>query len=89
MFQKLKSAGFNGVSFYTDWALYEGEQGVYREEEILNLSKFIQAAKEAGIYLLAVGVQTRVELRLTHAAPWPLYQCRSFWWWLPRMAAAG
>lgn len=29
VFEKVKALGFNGVSFYVDWALLEGEQGMY------------------------------------------------------------
>lgn len=53
VFQKIKSLGYNGVSFYINWALLEGEQGVYRAEGIFALEPFFQAASEAGIYLLA------------------------------------
>lgn len=41
------------VSFYVDWALLEGEPGVYTAEGIFALEPFFDAAKEAGIYLLA------------------------------------
>ncbi|KAJ5578415.1 CAZyme family GH35 [Penicillium hispanicum] len=50
---KVKALGFNGVSFYVDWALVEGKPGHYRAEGIFGLEKFFDAAKEAGIYLLA------------------------------------
>ncbi|CAN9408063.1 unnamed protein product [Alternaria alternata] len=45
--------GYNGVSFYVDWALLEGKPGVYREEGVFDLQPFFDAAQEAGIYLLA------------------------------------
>lgn len=53
VFQKIKALGFNGVSFYVDWALLEGKQGVYRAEGVFALEPFFHAAKKAGIYLLA------------------------------------
>ena len=53
VFQKIKSLGYNGVSFYVDWALLEGTPGVYREEGVFDLQHFFDAASEAGIYLLA------------------------------------
>lgn len=53
MFQKIKSLGYNGVSFYIDWALLEGERGVFRAEGVFALEPFFDAAAEAGIYLLA------------------------------------
>lgn len=53
VFQKIKSLGYSGVSFYANWALLEGEQGVYRADGIFALEPFFEAASEAGIYLLA------------------------------------
>ncbi|KAE8354980.1 putative beta-galactosidase A [Aspergillus coremiiformis] len=51
--QKIKALGFNCVSFYIDWALVEGKPGDYRAEGIFALEPFFEAAKEAGIYLIA------------------------------------
>ncbi|OZA61092.1 MAG: hypothetical protein B7X78_07680, partial [Sphingomonadales bacterium 39-62-4] len=51
--QKIKAAGFNMVSFYVDWALLEGKRGEFRAEDIHDLEPFLEAAKQAGIYLLA------------------------------------
>ncbi|KAJ5161738.1 Glycoside hydrolase family 35 [Penicillium capsulatum] len=51
--QKIKALGFNCVSFYVNWALVEGEQGHYRADGIFDFEPFFEAAKEAGIYLLA------------------------------------
>jgi beta-galactosidase GanA len=53
IFQKIKSLGYNGVSFYVDWALLEGKPGVYRAEGVFDLQPFFDAASEAGIYLIA------------------------------------
>lgn len=53
VFQKVKALGFNCVSFYVDWALLEGKPGEYRADGIFDLDPFFDAAKEAGIYLLA------------------------------------
>lgn len=53
IFQKIKALGYNGVSFYVDWALLEGTKGVLRADGIFALDPFFAAAKEAGIYLLA------------------------------------
>ncbi|KAJ5091420.1 hypothetical protein NUU61_006290 [Penicillium alfredii] len=53
VFQKIKALGFNCVSFYTDWALLEGKPGHYSAEGIFALEPFFDAAKDAGIYLLA------------------------------------
>lgn len=48
-----KAIGFNGVSFYTDWGLLEGNRGHVVTEGIWSLDGFFKAAAEAGIYLLA------------------------------------
>jgi beta-galactosidase len=53
VFQKIKSMGFNGVSFYTDWSLLEGNPGHIVTEGIWSLERFFEAASEAGIYLIA------------------------------------
>jgi len=53
IFQKVKSLGFSAVSFYTHWALFEGEPGVYNASGIFDLVPFFDAASEAGIYLIA------------------------------------
>jgi beta-galactosidase GanA len=53
VFQKIKALGYNGVSFYINWALLEGQQGTYRASGIFALEPFFEAASEAGIYLLA------------------------------------
>ncbi|KAL1303466.1 hypothetical protein AAFC00_006849 [Neodothiora populina] len=53
VFQKIKAMGYNGVSFYTMWALLEGKPGEFTAEGIFDFEPFFAAAKEAGIYLLA------------------------------------
>ena len=53
IFQKIKALGYNCVSFYIDWALLEGTEGVFRADGIFDLDPFFQAAMDAGIYLLA------------------------------------
>lgn len=53
VFQKIKALGYNGASFYVDWALLEGKPGSYREEGVFSLKPFFKAAQEAGIYLIA------------------------------------
>lgn len=53
IFQKIKAMGYNTVSFYVDWALIEGEPGVYRADGIFALEPFFEAAATAGVYLIA------------------------------------
>ncbi|KAI8950852.1 glycoside hydrolase family 35 protein [Xylaria longipes] len=53
VFQKIKALGYNGVSFYVNWALLEGNQGHFTAEGVFAYEPFFDAASEAGIYLLA------------------------------------
>ncbi|KAF2145801.1 glycoside hydrolase family 35 protein [Aplosporella prunicola CBS 121167] len=53
IFQKIKGLGFNGVSFYVDWALLEGKPGEFSAEGIFAWEPFFEAATQAGIYLIA------------------------------------
>ncbi|KAK0613084.1 beta-galactosidase precursor [Bombardia bombarda] len=53
VFQKIKALGLNTVSFYVDWALLEGKPGEFTAEGVFNYETFFDAAKEAGIYLIA------------------------------------
>ena len=53
VFQKIRALGYTGVSFYIDWALLEGKRGTFSAEGIFALEPFFDAAKQAGIYLLA------------------------------------
>lgn len=53
MFQKIKALGYNAVSFYTDWALLEGQEGNFTADGVFALEPFFSAASEAGVYLLA------------------------------------
>ncbi|KAK4904102.1 hypothetical protein LTR49_026381 [Elasticomyces elasticus] len=53
LFQKVRALGYNGVSFYVDWALLEGNPGHFTAEGVFAFEPFFEAATEAGIYLLA------------------------------------
>jgi len=54
VFQKIKALGFNCVSFYANWALLEGQPGNFTAEGVFDFGPFFQAAKDAGVYLIAV-----------------------------------
>ncbi|KAI0456170.1 glycoside hydrolase family 35 protein [Xylaria acuta] len=53
IFQKIKALGYNGVSFYVNWALLEGNEGHFIAEGVFAYEPFFDAASEAGIYLFA------------------------------------
>ncbi|KAJ0304579.1 hypothetical protein COL516b_005940 [Colletotrichum fioriniae] len=50
---KIKALGYNAVSFYVNWALLEGKPGEVRMDNVFDLQPFIEAAVEAGLYLIA------------------------------------
>jgi beta-galactosidase GanA len=45
---------YNAASIYWDWALLEGQQGNYMASGVFDIDLFLQAAKEAGMYIIAV-----------------------------------
>ncbi|KAL9031707.1 MAG: hypothetical protein Q9196_000303 [Gyalolechia fulgens] len=45
VFQKIKALGYTGVSFYSDWALLEGEQGDFSAEGVFAFEPFFEAAR--------------------------------------------
>ncbi|KAI1140748.1 glycoside hydrolase family 35 protein [Hypoxylon sp. FL0543] len=53
IFQKIKAMGFNTVSFYSNWALLEGEPENFLAEGVFAYDQFFDAATKAGIYLIA------------------------------------
>ncbi|KAI1501878.1 beta-galactosidase precursor [Biscogniauxia marginata] len=53
IFQKIKAMGFNCVSFYSYWALLEGQPGNFTAEGVFAFEPFFEAATQAGIYLIA------------------------------------
>jgi beta-galactosidase GanA len=54
IFQKIKALGYNGVSIYTPWVLHEPKPGSFQAEGVFDYGPFFEAAKEAGVYLVAV-----------------------------------
>ena len=81
VFQKIKALGFNAVSFYVNWALLEGEPGVYNASGIFALEPFFDAAQEAGLWLIArpgpVSHSYFEALRYAHLAT--VHQFRIVW----------
>ncbi|KFZ01799.1 hypothetical protein V500_00608 [Pseudogymnoascus sp. VKM F-4518 (FW-2643)] len=53
IFQKIKALGYNTVSFYVNWALLEGKPGEFTAEGVFAYEPFFEAAKDAGIWLIA------------------------------------
>ncbi|BCS19877.1 glycoside hydrolase family 35 protein [Aspergillus puulaauensis] len=53
IFQKIKAAGFNTISYYNMWGLNEQTRGEFRAEGVFDMVPFYEAALEAGIYLIA------------------------------------
>jgi beta-galactosidase GanA len=53
VFEKMEAAGFNTVSCYFDWGYHSPAPGVYDFSGVRNLDKFLDAAAEAGLYVIA------------------------------------
>lgn len=53
VFQKIKALGLNTVSFYLHWGSLEGKRGDFNDPGALAIEPFLQAAQDAGIYLIA------------------------------------
>lgn len=59
VFQKIRANGFNTVSFYVDWALHyptkntNGGLGDFQTGTYRDLQRFIDEAKNAGLWLIA------------------------------------
>lgn len=53
VFQKIKALGLNTVSFYLHWGSLEGKSGDFNDPAGLAIEPFLQAAQDAGIYLIA------------------------------------
>lgn len=50
--KKLKACGFNTVETYTCWNLHEPREGEFVFEGMLNIEKFIDTAKDLGLYVI-------------------------------------
>lgn len=59
IFQKIKSNGFNTVSFYVNWAVHyptpdtNGGQGDFQAGTYRDIQRFIDEAKKAGLWMIA------------------------------------
>jgi beta-galactosidase GanA len=51
--QKMKAVGFNGVSFYFDWAYHSPAPGVYDFTGVRDVERAIEIAEEEGMYVIA------------------------------------
>ncbi|KAJ5811527.1 hypothetical protein N7474_007828 [Penicillium riverlandense] len=58
VFQKMKSIGFNGVSFYVNWALLEGKEGEFEAEGVFALEPFLKLRKQQVYISLHARVHT-------------------------------
>lgn len=49
---KLKAIGFNTVETYCCWNLHEPNEGEYRFDGMLDVERFIETAREEGLYVI-------------------------------------
>jgi Glycosyl hydrolases family 35/Beta-galactosidase, domain 2 len=50
--QKMKAAGFNTVCIYLDWGYHSPAPGVYDFDGVRNMDTFLDAATDAGLYVI-------------------------------------
>jgi beta-galactosidase GanA len=53
IFQKMKAAGFNATSLYFDWGYHSPAPGVYDFSGVRDIDKELDAAQQAGLYVIA------------------------------------
>ncbi|GAA1883676.1 beta-galactosidase [Lapillicoccus jejuensis] len=53
IFQKMKAAGFNATSLYVDWGYHSAKQGQYDFTGIRDVDAVLDAAQQAGLYVIA------------------------------------
>ncbi|PSN75410.1 hypothetical protein BS50DRAFT_39549 [Corynespora cassiicola Philippines] len=53
IFQKIRALGYNGVSLYSAWVLHEPKPGSFSAEGLFDWEPYFDAAKKAGVYLVA------------------------------------
>ncbi len=51
--EKIKAAGFNGVSLYFDWAYHSPKQGVYDFTGVRDVDRLLDLTDELGLYVVA------------------------------------
>ncbi|MDZ5649392.1 beta-galactosidase [Nitrospirillum sp. BR 11828] len=51
--QKMKAAGFNTVSIYFSWGYHSPREGVYDFTGIRDIDRMLDAARDAGMYVIA------------------------------------
>lgn len=51
--EKIKAAGFNGISVYFDWGYHSPSPGAYDFTGIRNVDWFLDLANEVGLYVIA------------------------------------
>lgn len=82
--QKIKALGYNGVSFYVDWALLEGSPGHFSAEGALGYEAFFSAAEELAC-ISSLGRDPTVRHHLPNFLPRSITtdyisKCRGFRW---------
>src|SRR3954452_15311663 len=53
IFQKMKAAGFNTTSLYFDWGYHSPAPGVYDFTGVRDIDRVLDAAQQAGLYVIA------------------------------------
>jgi len=53
IFQKMKAAGFNTASIYFSWGYHSAREGEYDFSGIRDMDRVLDAARDAGVYVIA------------------------------------
>jgi hypothetical protein len=59
--QKIKAAGFNGISVYFDWGYHSPSPGKYDFTGIRDMDLFLNLANEIGLYVIAPYINAEVD----------------------------
>ena len=56
--------GYNGASLYAAWVLHEPKPGHFQAEGVFDWEPYFDAAKKAGVYLVAVRIYSECVVTL-------------------------
>ncbi|KAI5844672.1 glycoside hydrolase superfamily [Morchella snyderi] len=78
---KLKALGYNAVSVYIHWGLFEAEQGVFNFNGIFDWEPFFDAIKKVGLYvIIRPGPYINAELSAGGFPGWRQHAPEGIYW---------
>ncbi|KAG6375508.1 hypothetical protein JVT61DRAFT_3067 [Boletus reticuloceps] len=82
LFQKVKCVGFNTVSFYVFWGIVEPRRGEISFEGFRDLQPWFDAAKQAGVYLMARPGALLFNIRQREIQSWKSDPANAYDFWV-------